>query len=140
MKKTLGAIVLSLMACATPVKQVEPIKEMTIMGAYDQERLSQKDYVPIKQAYKMVTPHIAVIKSGNYMNDGYDGLSKFCFYMIDMKNGFKSYISVDRKPVDKVENKGLKSFGYESRTELDKDGGVETMVNKCKKSMYGKGV
>lgn len=92
-------------------------------------------YFPIVEKGVPVSSHILIVKSCHCLDDARDKKgNEYYFYMVDRPNGLKALISKkELSPIEKLDEK-TKEFVQVVKEEIRKDGGIETIIKKFKKS------
>jgi hypothetical protein len=92
-------------------------------------------YSPVVEKGIPVSKHILIVKSCHFLDDAKDKKGNvFYFYMVDRPHRLKALISTkELYPVEKFDEK-TKKFVKLVKEEIRKDGGIEAIIKKFKKS------
>ncbi len=110
--------------------------EITLRNFYDVRTFyGNSEYSPIVEKGIPASKHILIVKSCHCLDDAKDKKGNvYYFYMVDRPNGLKALISTkELYPVEKFDEK-TKKFVKLVKEEIRKDGGIEAIIKKFKKS------
>ena len=110
--------------------------EITLRNFYDVRTFyGDYEYSPVVEKGIPVSKHILIVKSCHCLDDAKDKKGNvFYFYMVDRPNGLKALISTkELYSVEKFDEKTNK-FVKLVKEEIKKDGGIEAIIKKFKKS------
>ena len=134
---TLGIFLFSLLPIK-PVYSGEPI-EVTLRNFYEIKTYYGKyEYSPITEMGIPASEHILIIKSCHCLDNAVDKRgNKYYFYMVDRSRGLKALITLaELDPVEGLDDK-TNEFHKAVKKEIIKDGGIDVLIEKFKKSSAG---
>jgi hypothetical protein len=129
------AIVIYSLTVFSPIYAGENI-EVTLRNFFDVKAFyGDFKHFSIVEKGVPVSSHILIVKSCHFLDDARDDKGNdYYFYMVDRPNGLKALISTkELYPVEKLDEK-TKEFVQVVKEEIGKDGGIDAIIKKFKKS------